>query len=144
MVDVVTEIMIDAPLEKVAAFAADPDNAPAWYQNIKSVKWVTEKVLRVGARISFVAHFLGRVLEYTYEIVTYEPDKILTMKTAQGPFPMQTTYTWEAVKGKTKMQLRNTGQPKGFSKLFSPLMAMMMRKANKKDLKLLKAKLEQR
>jgi uncharacterized membrane protein len=144
MVDVITEITIDAPVEKVSAFAADPDNAPLWYQNIKSVKWVTEKPLRVGSRISFVAHFLGKVLEYTYEIVTYHPGKILVMRTGQGPFPMQTAYTWEAAEGKTKMSLRNTGQPKGFSKLFSPFMAIMMRKANMKDLKLLKENIEHR
>jgi uncharacterized membrane protein len=144
MVDVTTEIIIDAPVEKVSAFAADPDNTPLWYQNIKSVKWVTEKPLTVGSRVSFVAHFFGKILEYTYEIVTYSPGKILVMRTAQGPFPMQTTYTWEAVEGKTKMNLKNSGRPKGFSKLFSPFMAIMMRKANMKDLKLLKENIEHR
>lgn len=48
---------------------------------------------------------------------------------------METTYTWTAIdKQTTKMTLQNKGIPTGFSKLFAPLMAKMMRKANVKDL----------
>ena len=142
-VDVITETVINFPVEKVAAFSADPDNATTWYRNIKSAEWKTAKPLQKGSRIAFNAQFMGKKLAYTYEVTEYIPDKKLVMRTADGPFPMETTYTWERIhENATKMTLRNAGHPSGFSKLFSPLMARMMRKANAKDLALLKKILE--
>ncbi|MCX2742019.1 SRPBCC family protein [Pontibacter anaerobius] len=145
MVNVLTEITIDKPLDEVANYAANPDNAPTWYENIKSAEWRTPKPLAVGSQIAFKAHFLGRELVYTYEIKEFIPGEKLVMQTAEGPFPMQTTYTWQALPaGQTRMTLRNAGEPSGFSKLFAPLMATMMRKANNKDLRNIKKLLEGR
>jgi uncharacterized membrane protein len=142
-VDVVTEIVIARPAEVVAAYAADPANAPAWYDNISSVTWETGPPLRTGSRIAFTAHFLGRDLAYTYEITDFTPTERLVMRTAQGPFPMETSYTWQAVDDRsTRMTLRNRGEPAGFSKLVAPFMAMAMRRANRKDLANLRARLE--
>jgi len=142
-VDVVTEIVIDRPVSAVAAYAADPTNAPKWYVNIKSVDWKTPPPVQVGSRMAFVAQFLGRRLEYTYEIVELVPDQRLVMRTSEGPFPMETSYTWEAFgPNATRMTLRNRGEPRGFAKITAPLMAGAMRNATRKDLRHLKRLLE--
>lgn len=144
-VDVVTEIVIDRPVVQVSTYAADPSNAPDWYANIKSVDWKTAPRLQVGSAVAFVARFLGRRLEYTYDVAEFVPGDRLVMRTQQGPFPMETTYTWSpAADGSTRMTLRNRGEPAGFSMLMAPLMAPAMRRANRKDLARLKAILEAR
>jgi uncharacterized protein YndB with AHSA1/START domain len=142
-VDVVTTVEIARPRAEVAAFAADPDNATRWYQNIRSVEWETPRPVAVGSRVAFVASFLGRRLAYTYEVLELAPGERLVMSTAQGPFPMTTTYEWEdTAGGGTRMTLRNAGEPAGFSKVSAPMMASAMRRANRKDLEQLKAILE--
>ena len=142
-VDVRSEIVIDLPPDRVAAYAADPSNAPEWYANIESVEWRTPPPLTAGSRVAFVAHFLGRRLAYTYEVVELVPGERLVMRTAEGPFPMETTYTWRPEgPGRTRMALRNRGEPVGFAAVSAPLMTAAMRRANRKDLANLKRLLE--
>ena len=90
----------------------NPTNAPAWYANISTVEWETPPPLAVGSRIAFVARFLGRRIAYTYEVADYQPEQRLVMRTAQGPFPMDTTDTWQPAEGGTRMTLRNHGAPR--------------------------------
>ena len=142
-VDVASDIEIERPRSAVAAFAADPANATAWYGNIVSSSLETPGPLALGSRIAFEARFLGRALRYTYEVRDLVPGERLVMSAEQGPFPMETTYTWEdAPGGGTRMTLRNRGQPAGFKKFLGPALARAMRAANRKDLEALKSLLE--
>ena len=141
-VDVVTEIEIARPRAQVAAFASDPDHAMLWYENIKAVEWETEPPVRAGSRIRFAAEFMGRRLDYTYEVHEHVPGERFVMHTAQGPFPMETTYTWSDAPGGTRMALRNRGRPAGFSVFVAPLLARAMERTNRKDLERLKSLLE--
>ena len=142
-VDVMTEIEIEQPVEVVAGYAGDPSNAPEWYVNIESVEWRTKPPLAPGSELEFVARFLGRRLAYTYRVVELDPQARLVMRTAEGPFPMETTYTWaELGQGRTLMTLRNRGEPSGFATIAGPVMTAAMRRANTRDLARLKQLLE--
>lgn len=142
-VDIVVESVIHRPPTDVAAFAGDPTNVCEWYVNIQSVEWETAPPAVLGSRMRFVATFLGKRLAYTYEVVELEPNRKMVMRTAEGPFPMETVYTWEPVgDDSTRMTLQNRGEPAGFSGLMAPLMSMAMKRAMTKDLALLKSILE--
>ncbi len=144
LVDVTTTAEIARPRQVVAAFAADPDNVTAWYRNIHRVDWQTPRPLAKGSRVAFVARFLGRELAYTYEVAELVPGERLVMRTEQGPFPMETTYTWRDTGNAqgTTMTLRNRGEPSGFSRVAAPVMARAIRRENRKDLALLRQILE--
>jgi uncharacterized membrane protein len=142
-VDVRTEIEIDRPRGEVAVYVSDPSNATEWYRNIRTVTWETPPPLREGSRVRFQARFLGRDLAYTYEIRELVPGERLVMGTAEGPFPMETTYTFEDVPGGgTRVGVRNRGEPSGFAKVMSSVMAKAIRRENTKDLARVKDLLE--
>ena len=144
-VDITVETVIDRPVADVAAYAGDPSNAPEWYANIQSVDWRTEPPVAIGSRMDFVATFLGRRLAYTYEVVDLVAGERLVMRTAQGPFPMETTYEWSEVDGdRTLMRLRNRGEPSGFGRVAAPMLAAAVRRNTTKDLARLKQLLESR
>ncbi len=140
-----TEIEIAVPRNEVAAYACDPDNATTWYRNIRSVEWESTPPLAVGSRIAFVASFLGRRLVYTYVVNELQPGERFVMSTEQGPFPMETTYTWSDLPGGgTRMTLTNRGDPGPFTKLTAPMIEGSIRRANRADLRRLKRILEPR
>jgi hypothetical protein len=144
-VDITVETVIDRSVADVAAYAGDPSNAPEWYANIQSVDWRTEPPVAVGSTMDFVATFLGRRLAYTYEVVDLVAGERLVMRTAQGPFPMETTYEWSEVDGgRTLMRLRNRGEPSGFGRVAAPVLAAAVRRNTTKDLARLKQLLETR
>ena len=142
-VDITTAIDIARPRQVVAAYATDPDHAADWYANIERVTWQTEKPLKIGTRLAFVARFLGRTLSYTYEVIDFVPGDRLIMSTTEGPRRMETTYAWSDLSDhRTQMTLRNRGIPSGFAGATAPVMALAMRRANRKDLVALKSLLE--
>jgi uncharacterized protein YndB with AHSA1/START domain len=141
--DVSSEIVIERPPGIVSAYVSDPANAAAWHGNIKSAEWRSEPLLHAGSRVAFVAEFLGRKLEYTYELMEVVPGEKLVMRSVAGPFPLETCYTFEETRdGHTRLTLRNRGEPAGAAKLMAPMIATAMRNAGERDLAKLKAILE--
>ncbi len=134
-IDVQTSLEIDRPRALVAAYATDPDLVRTWYAAIDAVRWRTPPPLEVGTELDFEARFLGRRLVYTYRVLEHVPAERFVMSTAQGPFPMETTYTWaDTATGGTLMRLRNRGEPRGFAGVATFVMSRAVRRANTQDL----------
>lgn len=89
-VDVLTAVEIDRPRDVVAAFAGDPESAMAWYRDIKPVEWETPSLRVVGSKMRFLPPFLGRTVDYTYEVREIELGRRFVTAISQGPFPMET------------------------------------------------------
>jgi hypothetical protein len=142
-VDVEVHTTIDRPRREVAAYCCDPGNVTAWNANIHTVAWDSEREIGPGALLRFTSGFLGRRLEYTYEVAELIPEQRLVMRSDRGTFLMETTYLWDDDgQGGTWMTLRSRGEPTAFQGLSAPILATAVRRATARDLAQLKAILE--
>lgn len=144
-VDVEVHTTIDRPRRVVAAYCCDPAAVTSWNANIRAVEWDSDSPVAVGSLLRFTSGFLGRTLEYTYQVVELVPDERFAMRSVRGPFAMETTYLWaDDGDGGTWMTVHNRGEPTGFPGLAAPILATAVRRATTKDLERLKTILESR
>lgn len=142
-VDVEIHTTIARLRSEVAAYCCDPDNVTAWHANIDAVQWETDRPLTVGSRFRFTSRFLGRRLDYTYEVVELVPCELLVMRSDQSPIRMETTYRFQdAADDATWMTLRHRGEPTAYAGLAPPILATAIRRAASQDLARLKSILE--
>jgi hypothetical protein len=144
-IDVHAQTEISAERTRVAAFAMDPGNDPAWIGGIQEARWLTEPPLRVGTRVGRLASFLGRRTEYVLEVDELEPGARLRMVSVKGPFPMTVTYAFEDTgPSRTRATIRVEGDASGFYGLASSLLARAVRRSIMGDLQRLAKLLEGR
>lgn len=141
--DVTVATVFEAPRAVVARISGDPGQAKRWYGNVRSVRWAGEPDLVEGAQMDIVTHSLGRNRAHTYRVVELVPDERLVMRTEQGPFPMETTYSWwdeDPVDGspRTGMSLRNAGRANAMTSLASGAVTLGMKRAMRRDLERLR------
>ena len=142
-VDVQVEVVINKSRGEVAAYAMDPKNDPIWISGIVEAKALTEPPMSLGTQVARLAKFLGKRIEYVLEVVEYEPNSLLAMKSVKGPFPMEVSYWFQESPGGTLAEIHVQGEASGFySKINGPVMSLAVKRNVTKDLKRLKKLLE--
>ncbi len=142
-VDVTVEQRIARPRSEVAAVAMDPANDERWIGALTEVNMLTEGPVGPGTRVERVAAFLGRRMRYVNEIVAHDPPARLEMRSVEAPFPMRVTYEFEEDgPGATLARIRAEGDAGRFYALAGPLLATMVRRGIRRDLRGLKELLE--
>ena len=141
MTDVTAQIRIRRPRTEVAAYMFDPRNDAEWTTGVESVKPLTPGTLREGSRVGREVRFLGRRFGYTYEVTAAEPGRWVEMA-VEVPFPMRIRYQLDDVPDGTRATIRARGEPRGFFRLFGPLLDPMVKRSIGRDLELLRRRLE--
>ena len=129
-IDIRAVIDVARPREQVAAYLRDPGNDPSWIGGLRSARLVTDPPVGVGSRVERVASFLGRRVEYVNEITELTGTR-LAMRSVRSPFPMRVTYGFE-----------DAGDASRAYRLADPIMATLVRRSVRRDLRTLKRVLE--
>ena len=141
-IDVKVETLIQRSREDVTSYAMNPDHDPVWISGIVEAKMLTDPPLGQGTQVARVAKFLGKRIEYVLEVVDYDPNSLMRMKSIKGPFPMEVTYQFDQADQGTLAHIRVQGEASGFFRIASPMMARSVKKSLNNDLKALKQLLE--
>jgi uncharacterized membrane protein len=139
--DVRAVIDVARPREQVAAYLRDPGNDPSWIGGLRSARLVTDPPVGVGSRVERVASFLGRRIEYLNEITELTATR-LAMRSVRSPFPMRVTYGFEDTGQATEVSVRVEGDARRAYRLADPIMAALLRRSVRRDLRTLKRVLE--
>lgn len=142
-VDATSTIEINRPRDRVAAFLEDPSNDELWIRAlIAPAELLTPFPYGEGSLVRRVARMAGAKIDYTTEVVDYEPGQKLVMRTVNGP-PMVVTYSLGDTSLGTEIRVRNQGEGGVIFTLFGWLMGRMVKSRVDGDLRQLKHVLEQ-
>ena len=138
-IKVIERIEISAPQKIVAKYMFNPENDLSWIGGIKVVRDISKLPVQVGTRIHRIATFLSKEIDYILEVVDYEENHFLLMKSIKSPFPMEVEYQVDNyLEGSSMVQIRITGSSKGFFMFMDRLMNIMVSHNIKGDLRRLK------
>ena len=136
------QVTIDHPLEEVFAYITNFENNPKWQSGIQSCKFITEPPLRIGSRYEQVASFMGRRIVSVFEVVEYEPNRMVRFHSISGTFPIRILRSVESTYSGSVVSATIEGEPTGLLKLMTPLARPMMRRSIESDYQRLKMILE--
>jgi uncharacterized membrane protein len=121
-------LVINQPVEKVYAYLADVRNNPKWQVGIQETRIDPDGPTMVGTKVTDVRSFIGRKLEFTYEVVEMVPNTVLSLKSLSGPFPFRGTTTLQTRDGATLVSVTFEMEATGFFKLAEGLVASSLKK----------------
>jgi uncharacterized membrane protein len=135
-------IVINRPAAEVFAYLADVTNWPQWNQAAGNVTQTPPGPMAVGTTLQGASEMMGRIMEWSSEIVEYEPNKKVSQKMRVGPTEVEASWIFDAVEGGTRLTMRSEGETSGLFKIAGPLMDRAVKKQIEENLARLKAVLE--
>jgi uncharacterized protein YndB with AHSA1/START domain len=134
-------ITIARPVGEVFSYLAQFENIPQWNYAISRTRKVTSGPVGVGSRY-VQQRTVPNTSEESFEVVTYEPDRALSIKGTFGPLPAEATYVTESAGDATVLTNTMEIEPRGLVRALAPLATRRIKAAVAANLDRLKQILE--
>lgn len=137
---------IDAPVEEVFAYLTDPTNELEWVSSARE-REIVEGQGDQGTRFRAIDQFLGKRIEFLYEVTEHDAPDRYAFRTVEGPFPGEIDVTLSPEGGGTTLTYAAKAEAgfKGlFGKLTEPIVTRIVERDTSADLAKLKALVEAR
>ena len=135
-------VIVSTPLDEVFTFISNFENESQWADEVVRTERTSEGPTGVGSTFADHVRFMGRSMKTTYEIVGYEPNSTITVKTSSGPVPFTAPYSFDAVDGPPRLSLAANIEPRGLFKLATPMIRRQLDRQWTRNFANLKALLE--
>lgn len=126
---------IARPAAEVFEFFSDASNNPLWQKGMRSCHWTSEPPIAKGSTYAQHARFMGRDIRSTFVVTSYEPGRLIAIKSVESTFPIQVERRVVSTgQGSSQVSARIRGGPeRGFFQLLEPLMAWMAQRSVDQD-----------
>lgn len=123
------EAVVGGPPGEVFAFLADATNNPRWQRGMVACRWTSPAPIAVGSTYEQHARMLGRDLRMVFEVVDLEPDRSITIRTTDGPFPLEVTRRVAAAGAGTLASATIRGDASGVFGLATPVLRRVVERS---------------
>lgn len=144
MTRVEVSVDITRPVEEVFEFITTFTNNVLWQNGVLEAKITSSGPLGVGSTYAQSSKFLGQRLQFSFEVLEFEPNRMIHFKTTSGTFPVDIVRSVEAIPGGTRVTAIIQGEASGIFKLAAPILDRMTQRQINADYGNLKELLDAR
>ena len=135
-------IVINRPLEEVFAYLTDVANWSRWNEAVGNVVQTPPGAMGLGTTLRGASEVMGRTMQWSGQILEYEPNNKVVQKMHVGPAEIQASWIFQPVEGGTRLTMRSEAGTSGPFRIAGPLMDRVVKKQLEGNLARLKAVLE--
>ena len=142
MINLISSTLIERPIKEVFDFVSTPENDFQWQYGTLATARLPKNNGAVRTFFRSIGHLMGRRNLGTFEITEFEPNKKYGFISLSGPVHSRTSYAFENVSGRTRINVSIEASAPNFFHITEKLLWKTMSIQLEEDVAMLKTILD--